>query len=104
MTKAGLSAPRRRLLVSMQQLNFGRIEDLEIRDGDPVFSPRPAWCRTSSWAARTVRGRNSATRILCSRTKSRSSSITSRGYGDGTVESIEVKHGLPFRLVIEMAG
>src|SRR5260370_969113 len=40
-TKATLSAPRRRLLEAMQRLNFGRIEGLAIRSGEPVFQPAP---------------------------------------------------------------
>src|SRR5438876_6036540 len=40
-TKASLSAPRRRLLEAMQRLNFGRIEGLAIRSGEPVFQPVP---------------------------------------------------------------
>jgi hypothetical protein len=36
-TKASLSAPRRRLLQTMQELNFGRIEGLTLQDGEPAF-------------------------------------------------------------------
>ncbi len=39
-TKTSLTALRRRLLETMQQLNFGRIE-LEIRNGEPAFQPSP---------------------------------------------------------------
>lgn len=40
-TFASLSPTRRRLLRLMQQLNFGRIEGLSIRRGEPVFDPMP---------------------------------------------------------------
>ena len=36
-----LSAPRQRLVRLFQSINFGRIEDLEVRSGEPVFSPAP---------------------------------------------------------------
>jgi hypothetical protein len=39
--KSSLSDPQRRLVELMQRLNFGRIEDLIIRGGEPVFDPAP---------------------------------------------------------------
>lgn len=36
-----LSDGRRRLLRLMQDINFGAIEELEIRGGEPMFSPPP---------------------------------------------------------------
>jgi len=36
-----LSPARRKLLRLMQQLNFGRIEQLTIRRGEPVLEPMP---------------------------------------------------------------
>ena len=36
-----LSAPWQRLVRLFQSANFGRIEDLEIRSAEPVFSPAP---------------------------------------------------------------
>ena len=38
---SSLSPARRRLLRLMQQLNFGRIEQLTIRRGEPVLEPMP---------------------------------------------------------------
>ena len=40
-TKRSLTAPRRRLVELMQQINFGRIEGLTLRGGEPVFDPAP---------------------------------------------------------------
>lgn len=39
--KREISAPRTRLLELMQEINFGRIEGLQVRDGEPVFDPMP---------------------------------------------------------------
>lgn len=104
MTKAALSAPRRRLLVIMQQLNFGRIEDLEIRDGDPVFSPAPRMVQDIKLGGENgPRPELGHTDFVLKNQVSEFFDHLSR-LRDGTVESIEVKHGLPFRLVIEMAG
>jgi hypothetical protein len=36
-----LSAPRQALVRLLQSINFGHVQGLEIRDGQPVFSPSP---------------------------------------------------------------
>lgn len=41
-TKASLTPARRRLLELMQEINFGRIEGLAVRGGEPVLDPPPA--------------------------------------------------------------
>src|SRR5262245_6535331 len=40
-TKSTLSVAQKRLIETMQSLNFGRIEGLKVRHGDPVFQPGP---------------------------------------------------------------
>ncbi len=44
-SKQSLSPARRRLLEIMQETNFGRIERLLIRHGEPVLDPAPAISR-----------------------------------------------------------
>lgn len=104
MTKASLSAPRRQLLETMQRLNFGRIEDLEIRKGEPMFNPAPRIVQDIK-----LGGENgprpelvAADFVLKSQVAEFFEHLTR--IGDGSVETIEVKHGLPFKLVVEMAG
>lgn len=36
-----LSAPRQTLVRLFQSINHGQIEDLEVRSGEPAFSPAP---------------------------------------------------------------
>ena len=40
-TKKLLSPARQQLVELMQEVNFGRIEDLEVRDGEPVVATGP---------------------------------------------------------------
>jgi len=40
-TKQSLSLPRQRLVELMQEINYGRIECLEVRGGEPVLDPAP---------------------------------------------------------------
>src|SRR3974377_2331901 len=44
-TKEALSPARKRLVELMQEINYGRIEELQIRDGEPVFNPPPTVLR-----------------------------------------------------------
>lgn len=104
MTKTSLSAPRRRLLETMQRLNFGRIEDLEIRNGEPMFNPAPRVVQDIK-----LGGENGPRPELGTADFALKSQVAEffeylSRLGDGSVEIIEVKHGLPFKLVIEMAG
>jgi hypothetical protein len=39
--KSALSPPQRQLVQMMQNVNFGCIENLHIRDGEPCFDPPP---------------------------------------------------------------
>ena len=41
LTKDTLSPARLHLVELMQEVNFGRIEQLEVRDWQPVFEPTP---------------------------------------------------------------
>ncbi len=44
-TKLSLSPARKRLVELMQEINYGRIENLQIRGGEPVFNPPPTVLR-----------------------------------------------------------
>jgi len=41
-TKTSLSPARKRLIELLQETNFGRIERLEVRGGEPVLDPLPS--------------------------------------------------------------
>ncbi len=96
-----LSPSQRRLLRLFQAINFGRIEELEVRGGEPQFSPLPRVfvelkldvddgprpeSRLQHFPLRSQVGRF-FTQLAQLR--------------DGTVECIELRHGLPFRMVVE---
>ncbi len=66
-TKSSLTSPQRQLVELMQRLNFGRIENLHIRNGIPALIPRLAWSRhLRSARPRMVRGRRWISKISCS--------------------------------------
>ena len=97
MYKAKVSLPRQQLLRQFQQLHFGRIECLGVRDGEPVLSPMPR--RIKEFKP----GSDNAPRPeLNSDYYSRRQVIELLEYFDrirnGTIDVIEIKHGLPFKL------
>jgi hypothetical protein len=104
LTKSSLTVPRRRLLEAMQRLNFGRIEGLEIRNGDPVFQPAPRIIQDIK-----IGGENGPRPELTIDDFALKSAVIElfdhlSRIGDGTLESLEVKYGMPFKLVVEQAG
>lgn len=103
-TKSSLSEPRRRLLEAMQRLNFGRIEGLAIHNGEPVFQPAPRIIRDIK-----IGGENGPRPELAIEDFVLKSPMVElfdhlAGIGDGTLDLIEVKYGMPFRLVVQQAA
>jgi hypothetical protein len=103
MSKSELSVARRRLVELMQRINFGRIENLVVRGGEPVLEPLPRVVRELK-----IGGDNNP------RPESRREDFLIKSHltelfahladvGDGTVEALDIKHGLPFRLLIARA-
>jgi hypothetical protein len=100
MTKDSLNPSQRRAVELIEALNFGFIERLWIRGGLPSYEPEPRIVQAikldSDHQRQPDRGRADLT--------------LSKGFvslfdqlsrlGDGVVD-IEVRHGLPFRLVLE---
>ena len=96
-----LSPAKQRLLRLFQTINFGRVEELEIRDGEPEFSPPPRiFVELKLDAADGPRPESRLDRFPLRSQVERFVEQIAR-LSDGTVEVIEVRHGLPFRMVIE---
>jgi hypothetical protein len=96
-----LSAPQQRLVSLFQTINFGRIEELEIRNGEPRFNPAPRVL------VELKLDRDDGPRPERSLEQFQLLGQVVRFFdqlarlGDGTIECIEVRHGLPFRMVVE---
>jgi hypothetical protein len=100
LTKAALSKPRRRLVELMQTINFGRIEGLAILDGDPVLDPPPRVIREVKFGGENgPRPELDAGNFLL---KTQVVELFQHfdQLADGTIEVLEVKHGLPFRMTV----
>ncbi len=102
--KSGLSESRRRLIELMQELEFGRIEALHIRAGNPVLDPSPRIIREVKFA-----GQNGP------RVERQLGDFALKGHvielfheldrlGDGVIDVLTVKHGLPFKMHVNLVA
>jgi hypothetical protein len=99
--KRDLTSAERRLLGLLQRVNFGRVRNLVIRKGQPVFEPPPRTQRDHK-----LGGQNGA------RTESNFADFALKNevvemfrqfdaLGNGTVINLEVRGGLPFLMTDE---
>ena len=101
-TKGGLSPGKRWLLRAMQLLNFGRIEQLEVRGGEPVNDPSPRLVRAVKFAGPENGPRRELDRRdFALRREVRELFAEFDRIGNGTVARLEFKRGVPFMVEIE---
>lgn len=97
-----LSPQQAKLVRLLQLLNFGTISDLRVCNGEPCCEPRPRILESVKFPAKDEDARpelgiedfplrQEILDLLDSLVR----------LGDGTVLSLEVRHGLPFRMLIE---
>jgi hypothetical protein len=101
--KASLTESRRRLVELMQQLNFGRILGLVVRGREPVLDPLPRVVREIKFSGENgPRAERDAPDFLL---KTQVVELLQHfdQLGDGTIEVLEIKWGLPFRMLIAEA-
>jgi hypothetical protein len=101
MTKTGLSGPRLKLVELMQRLNFGRIEGLMVRNSEPTLDQAPRIVRDIKIGSENGPRPELARDDFALKSQVEELFDHLSELGDGSVLMIEVKHGLPFRLVIE---
>ena len=97
-TKGTLSPQRRRLVERMQCLHFGQIVDLCIRDGQPVLDPPPRLVHDRKLGSEPLARPSFAGEDFLLKEQVVALFDYFDRIVDGVIDSIEVKHGLPFRL------
>lgn len=98
---ASLPPAGERLVRLMQELNFGQVHDLVVRDGEPVFDPPPRVVREVKFGSENGPRPEAAKGDFALKAQVRELLAQLEALGDGVVESIEVKHGLPFKMTVE---
>lgn len=99
-TKASLPPARRQLLERLQQINFGRVEGLVVRNQQPVLDPPPTVIREVKFGAEN--GPRPELHVDDFTLKSQVVELLDAldDLCDGVIDVLEVKHGLPFRMLI----
>jgi hypothetical protein len=82
----------------MQSLNFGRIENLHVRCGEPVFMPPPRIVQDIKFGAESGPRPELGTPDFQLRRQVNELFDHLARLNDGMVDLLEVKHGLPFKL------
>jgi hypothetical protein len=100
-TKRTLSPARQQLVELLQRLNFGRIEGLKVRGGEPVLDPMPRVVREHKFCADNG-PRPEAKRDCTLKNQVGDLMQLLDDIGDGTIAVLTVKHGLPFHA--ELSG
>ncbi len=95
-TKQSLSPARRRLIELFQEWNFARFERLSLRQGEPVLDPLPRIVREHKFGGEN--GPRPEARLEDFILKPQVVDLFKLldEIGDGTIDVIVIKHGLPF--------
>jgi hypothetical protein len=95
-----LSQPRQRLVRIMQELGFGRIEQLNVRKGQPDFGRPPRLVQEIRLGGEPECGSGSTNDAFELKNAVLALLHHLERIGDGMVEVIEVRYGLPARLIV----
>jgi hypothetical protein len=98
--KASLSPARRRLLELFQRVNFGRLESLAVCNCEPVLDPRPVVVREHKFAGENGPRPELATDDFLLKQQVVELFAFFDQLQDGVIDVLEVKHGLPFRMIV----
>lgn len=104
LTKRNLPPSGTYLLEIIRSISFGRIEQLHVDGGDPVFRPPPKIVRELKFGAKDDVRPKSALDDYVLKAEVREMFAAIAALGDGVVDCIEVRHGLPFRLIVSEAA
>jgi len=99
--KHDLPPERSRLVELMQRINFGRIEDLAIIAGQPVLDPLPRRYREIKLKAENGARPESGITDFALKAEVLELFRVLDEVQDGVIETLEIRHGLPFRMTVE---
>lgn len=100
-SKQSLSMSRTRLLEKMQEMNFGRIHQIEVRDGEPAFTPTTRIERHIKFGGENRPRPESGLDDFTLKRNVIELFETFERLGNGTIKQLEIKGGLPFGMIIE---
>jgi hypothetical protein len=102
--KSSVSTARRRLIETMQEVGFGRVEHLLVHASDPVWSPAPRVVRQIRLGKSDAPRSTPPAADFALRQEVVELFALFDSERDIHVESIEVQHGLPVRVAVATQG
>jgi len=99
--KSQLSPTLRRFLEILQRINHGTISDLRVRAGEPVLDSPLKVVRQIKLGAENGPRPESGRADFMLKAQHIEFFKALRAIGSGTIAELEVKHGLPFMMVVE---
>lgn len=102
--KSSLPVPRQRLVELMQHVNFGRVEGLVVADRQPVLDPPPRIVREIKFGGENGPRPEASIEDFTLKSQVLELFRSFDELGDGVIECLEIKHGLPFRMAVEDAA
>jgi hypothetical protein len=101
--KSDLCEPERQLVDLLRDLDFGRIQELQIRDDKPVLDPPPRVIATLSMKAESFAPEEARLGDFALKQPVVLLLLLIRQIGEGKILIIEVRHGLPVSVEVERA-
>ena len=99
--KASLTSKEKWLVELMQNVNFGRIIGLAVKGGEPIFNPHPQVIREIKFGGENGQRPELKSRDFVLKAQTIELLENLSRLEDGTIVTIEVKHGLPFSMSYE---
>ena len=100
MIRERLNPGQRRTVEIIQTLGFGVVERLSIRNGSPCYEPEPRITQTIKLGSDSEQASDSDNDGLTLKREFEDLFSQLRRIQDGVVD-IEIRHAVPFRLVLE---
>ena len=99
-TNQSLSVDSKHLIEFMQRIQFGRIESLHISGGQPVLDPLPRIVREIKFGSETSLGVQADRSNSVPKRQVHELLDLMREIENGVIDVLEIRHGLPFRVVL----
>jgi len=102
-TTQDLLASEVAFIATMQELAFGLFENLQIRGGELVLNPEPVRVRHFKFGTPAVTGKTSGGASELRQQLAEFFAYV-RDVDAGEIRTLEIRHGLPFSMEVELAG
>jgi hypothetical protein len=94
----------RRFLAAMREVGFGQFEFVQIREGQIVLDPWPTAVRDVKFGADASASEERVTHLECQLKRHVAELFEyTRAVNVGEIRTLEIRHGLPFSMEIELA-